>query len=201
MVSLVKGQKLSLEKSVGLSKVFMGLAWDVRTLKKEVKTGGFFGFGQKTQVVEEKQSVDLDASCVVLDRNGRLLDTVWFRQLQSRDGSIVHSGDNRSGDAAGDDERINVDLGRLPAEAHAMVFVINSFTGQSFNEIENATARLVDATTNKELARYTLTGGGSHTAQIMVRLYRDGGTWQLHAVGQSANGKTFQDLMPQIQSL
>jgi len=199
MVNLSKGQKVSLSKNAGLSDVMMGLGWDVRKVRREVKSGGFFGFGAKTTVVEEEQSIDLDASCVLFDNKGKMLDTVWFRQLSSKDGSVIHSGDNRTGKGDGDDESIRVSLQKLPAQVHQLVFVINSFSGQNFNEIENATARLVDSTNNKELARYTLTGGGTHNAQLMVRLFRGAAGWELQALGVPGSGRTFQDLMPLIE--
>ncbi|MFM2245988.1 MAG: hypothetical protein RL071_2062 [Pseudomonadota bacterium] len=192
-ISLAKGQKISLEKSAdaGLSRVIMGLGWDA----KKVKSGGFFGMFSK----EVSQEIDLDASCVMFDAAGAITDTIWFRQLQSKCGAIVHTGDNRTGDGDGDDEQIIVELGRVPAQVKHLVFVVNSFTGQSFDQIENATCRLVDARSNAELARYALSGSGSHTAQVMLRLYRDGGGWQVHAIGEKASGRTFEQLVPAIR--
>jgi tellurium resistance protein TerZ len=64
----------------------MGLAWDV--------TNGV--------------NIDLDASCVFLDKAFQVVDQVWFRQLRSKDGAMVHQGDEREGDEAGDDESIKV---------------------------------------------------------------------------------------------
>jgi tellurium resistance protein TerZ len=124
---------------------------------------------------------------------------VWFRQLQSRDGSVLHTGDNRTGAGDGDDEQIKVDLSRVPADVATLVFVVNSFTGESFARIENATCRIVDETTSAEIARYDLTGSGSHTAQVMAKVSRQGSGWQMTAIGQIATGRTFQDLMPVIQ--
>lgn len=188
-VSLTKGQKISLEKSAGttLSRVIMGLGWDAK------KTGGFLGMFQKTQ------EIDLDASCVIFDAAGNILDAVWFKQLQSKDGSIIHTGDNRTGAGDGDDEQIIVELGRVPSAAQHLVFVVNSFTGQSFDQIDNAFCRLVDTKTDKEIARFNLGGSGKHTAQVMVRLFREGGGWQLHAIGQVTSGRTFQELLPAIK--
>jgi len=187
-VNLQKGQKISLEKEAGgaLSKVTMGLGWDA------VKSKGFLGFGSKSQ------AIDLDASCVLFDESNRPLDVVWFRQLKSRDGSIVHTGDNRTGAGDGDDEQIVVDLARVPAEVRALVFTVNSFTGQNFSQVENAYCRLVNAGNQKEVARYNLSVQGSHTAQIMAKLYRHNGEWKMHAIGENGNGRTFDDLMPQI---
>ena len=104
-VNLQKGQKISLEKEAGgvLTKVVMGLGWDA------VKSKGFLGFGGSAQ------EIDLDASCIMFDEQGNLVDAIWFRQLKSKDGSIVHTGDNRTGDGDGDDEQIIVDLTKVPS--------------------------------------------------------------------------------------
>lgn len=187
-VNLTKGQKLSLEKTAGssLSRVIMGLGWDAK------KTGGFLGMFQTAQ------SIDLDASCVMFDAAGGVTDTVWFRQLQSKDGSITHTGDNRTGAGEGDDEQIIVDLARVPAGVQHLVFVVNSFTGQSFDQINNAYCRVVDAKGNTELARFNLSGSGKHTASVMVRLYRDGAGWQVHAIGATTSGRTHHELIPAI---
>lgn len=187
-VNLQKGQKITLTKEGGgaLSSVVMGLGWDVAEKK------GFFGFGGGSQ------SIDLDASCLMFDENRNLLDTVWFRQLKSKDGSIKHTGDNLTGDGDGDDEKIIVDLDKVPANVKSLVFTVNSFRGQTFAEVKNAFCRIVDQATNQEVARYNLSAQGSHSAQIMAKLYRHNGEWKMHAIGENGNGTTFQDLMPQI---
>jgi tellurium resistance protein TerZ len=187
-VNLQKGQKISLEKEAGgaLSRVTMGLGWDA------IKKGGFFGFGAKTE------SVDLDASCVMFDESNRPLDVVWFRQLKSRDGSILHTGDNRTGAGEGDDEQIIVDLARVPANVKSLVFTVNSFTGQNFSQVENAYCRILNAANEQVVARYDLSVQGSHTAQIMAKLYRHNGEWKMHAIGENGVGRTFDELMPQM---
>lgn len=187
MVSLVKGQSVSLVKSGGgtLTKVRMGLGWDA------MKKKGMFG-GSKSQ------SIDLDATCLLFDAHKQLVDQVWFQQLKSRDGSVVHTGDNRTGAGDGDDESVLVDLQQLPPAVTTLVFVVNSFTGQSFAQIENAFCRLVDSTDDKELARYDLTGSGTHNAQVMAKVSRDGSGWSMTAIGATANGRTFHELLPAV---
>ena len=91
---------------------------------------------------------------------------------------------------------IIVDLQKLPADAHTLVFVVNSYSGQDFSQIENAYCRLVDSTTEQEIARYELTGSGRHTAQVMAKVTRDGAGWTMTAIGAIANGRTFADLEP-----
>jgi tellurium resistance protein TerZ len=189
-VNLQKGQKISLDKEAGgaLSRAVMGLGWDA------IKSKGFFGFGAKTE------SVDLDASCVMFDEGNRPVDVVWFRQLKSRDGSIVHTGDNRTGAGDGDDEQIIVDLARVPPNVKSLVFTVNSFTGQNFSQVQNAYCRIVNAANQQEVARYDLSVQGVHTAQIMAKLYRHNGEWKMHAIGENASGRTFDDLMPMISA-
>jgi tellurium resistance protein TerZ len=188
-INLEKGQKISLSKEAGgeLRRVIMGLGWDAKKKK------GFLGFGGGDQ------EIDLDASCVMFDAEKQMVDVVWFRQLKSKDGSITHTGDNRTGAGDGDDEQIIVELGSVPANVVSLVFVVNSFTGQSFEQIENSFCRIVNGANQAELARYNLSCNGSHTAMVMAKVYRHSGEWKMHALGDSASGRTFADLMPKIQ--
>jgi tellurium resistance protein TerZ len=186
-VSLSKGQTVSLEKKSGgsLTKVRMGLGWDAAEKK------GLFG-------KKRAQSIDLDASALLFNAKGQLVDQVWFQQLTSKDGSVQHTGDNLTGEGEGDDESIRVDLSKVPAEVTALVFTVNSFTGQDFSQIENAFCRLVDEVTDAEIARYELTGSGSHNAQVMAKVSREGAGWSMTAIGVPASGRTFRDLLPAI---
>ena len=196
-VNLSKGQKISLEKESGgsgLSQVIMGLGWDAKKLT--VAKRGLFG--SKTEQVD--QEIDLDASCLLFDEGKNLLDVVWFRQLQSKDGSIRHTGDNRTGAGDGDDEQIIVNLTTVPAVVKYLVFTVNSFTGQTFEQIENAFCRIANGKNGAEIARYNLSGGGPHTAQILAKLYRHNNEWKMHAIGENASGRTFLDMLPLITS-
>jgi tellurium resistance protein TerZ len=189
-INLTKGQQISLSKSDGgaLSTVRMGLGWQAAPRK---------GFLAKLTA----KQIDLDASAVLFAAR-QPVDVVFFQHLVSDDGSVRHTGDNLVGGAGqgGDDEAIVVDLQRVPAQVDQLVFTVNSFTGQTFAEVQNAFCRLVDEATGQELARYTLTGGGSSTAQIMAKVHRAGTGWQMAAIGAPATGRTFQDLMPAIAS-
>jgi tellurium resistance protein TerZ len=185
-INLSKGQTVSLVKSGGggLTRVRMGLGWDA------MKKRGLFG--------SRRQEIDLDASALLFDASGQLVDQVWFQQLTSRDGSIQHTGDNRTGQGEGDDESIRVYLDGVAPAVQTIVFTVNSFTGQDFSQIENAFCRLIDETNEAEVARYDLTGSGHHTAQIMSKVSRDGSGWSMTAIGEVASGRTFHDLLPAI---
>lgn len=183
-INLEKGQSINLEKeNPGLSKVFMGLGWDQIEKKK-----GWFGGSSSDEI-------DLDASVIVFDENRNVIDTVWWRKLLSTDGSITHSGDNRNGKGAGDDERISVDLSRLPAAAKTLVFTINSYSGQSFAEIKEASARLVNQASGAEIAKFVLTDKGNHTAAIMASVHRRNGVWEMAVIGEIGNGRTVEELV------
>ena len=189
-ISLVKGQKISLEKGDGssLTQIYLGAGWDVAK-----SGGGFFGMFKGGD-----DSIDLDASLILFNENNQPLDAVWFGQLKSKDGSIWHSGDNRTGAGDGDDEVIHVDLTKIPPQVKSIVFTISSFRGQTFEKVENAYCRLVDATTNTEIAKYNLSAQSNYTALIVAKVYRHNGAWKMSALGETSNGKTIQDMIPSI---
>jgi tellurium resistance protein TerZ len=178
-INLVKGQKISLEKESGvkLNKIIMGLGWDPK---------------------RKGANIDLDASCLIFDENKNILDCVYFGQLKSKDGSIKHTGDNLTGEGEGDDEQIIVNLDKVHQAVKFLVFTVNSFQGQSFNEVDNAFCRIVNEKGKAEIARYTLSGGGAHNAMIMAKVYRHQGEWKMHAMGEPANGRVVTELVPAI---
>lgn len=188
-LSLEKGQRISLAKTAGttLTEVRMGLGWD-GIMKK-----GLFGMGGR------RVDVDLDANALLFDAAGNLVDTVWFRQLQSKDGSVRHSGDNRTGAGEGDDETITVDLTRLPQNVSTVIFSVNNYSGSNFGEVENAYCRLVNTRGETELARYNLSAQGAHSALILASLKRQGGDWVMTAIGQTSKGRTFHENLGDIR--
>ena len=186
-VNLQKGQKISLEKEAGglLTKVVMGLGWDA------VKSKGFLGFGGSAQ------EIDLDASCIMFDEQGNLVDAIWFRQLKSKDGSIVHTGDNRTGDGDGDDEQIIVNLNTLPDKYNKVVFVVQIYKGkennQNFSKVHNAFIRAVDAK-GTEMTRFDLSGDATYAnfcSITFAELEREAGGWKFTAVGTPHESDTF----------
>lgn len=189
MVSLSKNQTVSLSKeSSALNQLHFGLGWDPAKKKKGL-LGGLFSGGS--------DSIDLDAGCVLMDSAGNKLDTIWFRQLKSKCGAVVHSGDNLTGEGDGDDEVIKVNLTQLPGNVEYLAFTVNSFRGQTFNDVDNAFCRVVDQA-NKELARYQLTEQGSHTGIVIASLRRNNGNWDFTAHGHACRGRTIDDMHTDI---
>ena len=140
--------------------------------------------------------IDLDASVILFDSNRAEVDMVYYKQLHSKDGSIKHGGDNLTGDGDGDgdDEVIYLDLHRLDSQVRYLVFTVNSFRGQTFNQVKNAFARLVDETSGKEICRYELAEQGPHTGVIMASMAKTDAGWQMTAHGKPADGKRASDI-------
>ncbi|MET8896543.1 TerD family protein [Streptomyces albogriseolus] len=183
-VSLQKNQTVSLMKGGQplLSRVKMGLGWEPAYRGKDI---------------------DLDASVIAFGPQRNHIDSCYFGKLQILGGAIQHSGDNLTGEGAGDDEVITVDLGRLPMEVSGLVFTVNSFSGQKFTEVAKAYCRLMDASTGEELVRFDLTSAEPQTGVMMAKLIRQySGEWEMTALGQFVKGRTVRGMIkPAAQAL
>lgn len=193
-INLSKNQSINLSKSDGsaLTTVRMGLGWDV------AKSGGFFG-----ALFSGGDSIDLDASVVGFDANGAKVDAVYFGNLRGFNGAVKHTGDNRTGDGDGDDESIIVDLSNLPSNVHSLVFTVNSYTGQTFEKIANATCRLVDQSGGREneVARVNLSQSGNHTGVAMAAIVRTPSGWSFKSVSEICNGRSINDIERALRSI
>lgn len=172
-ISLTKGGNINLSKEApGLSKLSLGLGWGVRA------TAG--------------ADFDLDASAFLLTESGKVrsdADFIFYKQTASTCGSVKHTGDNRTGEGEGDDETINVDLSKVPADVQKIVFTVTIYDydtrNQNFGQVSNAFIRVIDQNNGSEVARYDLSEDASTvTAMIFGELYRHNGEWKFKAVGQ-----------------
>ncbi|CAL9570222.1 TerD family protein [Streptomyces sp. enrichment culture] len=183
-VSLQKNQTVSLMKGGRplLSQVRMGLGWEPAYRGKDI---------------------DLDASVIAYGPQRNHIDSCYFGKLQILHGAIQHSGDNLTGEGAGDDEVITVDLGRLPQEVSGLVFTVNSFSGQKFTEVAKAYCRLLDGTTGEELVRFDLTSAEPQTGVMMAKLIRQfSGEWEMTAMGDFVKSRTVRGMVkPAAQAL
>ncbi|UHA74804.1 TerD family protein [Paenibacillus sp. 481] len=198
-ISLVKGQKVDLTKgNAGLGRVIVGLGWD----PADIEERGFFGMKKKT-----KANVDCDASAILLDERGKLThadNLVCFYNKVSGCGSVVHSGDNLTGEGDGDDEQILVDLARVPASIHKVLVAVNIYECESrkqdFGMIRSAFIRIVNPANNQELIRFNLTDNyAGKTALIVGELYRHSGEWKFNAIGEGAHAAHINILASQYQ--
>lgn len=187
-ISLKKGNRLSLSKEVeGLTSVIVGLGWDI------AKGKGIFGFMSSTP------SIDCDASAFLLNNQGKVVDTVYFGSLRSKCGTVIHTGDNLTGDGDGDDEQLIVNLNNVPSHIDEIVFTVNIYNakrkGQDFGMIENAFMRIVDKANNKQIAHFNLTDNYSgDTAMIFGSLKRVNNQWEFVAIGQGTQDGSINEL-------
>ncbi|MCI6661856.1 TerD family protein [Campylobacter sp.] len=172
-VNLTKGGRISLNKEApGLKKILIGLGWDTNASD----TGADF---------------DLDASVFLLDSNAKVAnekDFVFYNNLSSSDGGVVHTGDNRTGEGDGDDESIKVDLSKISSSIKEIAIVVTIHEAaqrkQNFGMVRNAFIRLVNDETNTEIVRYDLEEDYStETGLLFGRLYFKDNEWKFSAVG------------------
>jgi tellurium resistance protein TerD len=176
-ISLQKGGNVNLSKEApGLKRVVIGLGWDPRG------TDG--------------AAFDLDGSAFLLKTDAKVRgdsDFIFYNNLRSTDGCVVHAGDNLTGGGDGDDEKITVELSSVPADIDKIAFAVTIHEAdarrQNFGMVSKAYIRCLNADGNAELARYDLSEDGSvETAMIFGELYRYGAEWKFRAIGQGFKG-------------
>lgn len=177
-ISLQKGQKVDLTKGKpSLSKLMVGLGWDVN----QYDGGADF---------------DLDAAAFLLGASGKVRkqeDFVFYGNLQHDSGAVVHMGDNLTGEGDGDDEQIQIDLSKVPADVMKIAFTVTIYDPevrrQNFGQVSNAFIRIVDEVSGEELIRYDLGEDFSiETAVVVGELYRHNGEWKFNAIGSGFQG-------------
>lgn len=178
VINLSKGQKIDLTKTnPGLTNVLVGLGWDTNRY-----SGG--------------DDFDLDASAFLVDANGNALNEksfIFYNNLQSEDGSVIHTGDNRTGEGDGDDEQLIVKLKDVPSAVQKVVFTVTIHDAdqrkQNFGQVSNAFIRIVNEDTNEEIMRYDLGEDFSiETALVVGEIYRYNNEWKFNAIGSGFQG-------------
>ncbi|SFR65353.1 TerD family protein [Anaeromicropila populeti] len=177
-INLSKGQKVDLTKgNPGLKNIMVGLGWDVN----QFDSGAAF---------------DLDASAFMAGANGKCpteKEFVFYGNLIHSSEAVKHMGDNLTGEGDGDDEQIQIDLSKIPANVEKIAFAVTIYDAetrrQNFGQVSNAFIRIVDEATNTELIRYDLGEDFSiETAVVVGELYRNNGEWKFNAIGSGFQG-------------
>ena len=179
-VNLSKGQRVSLEK--GMTMALVGLGWDTNRYD-----GGF--------------DFDLDACAFMLGENGKVRkdeDFIFYGNLESADGAVRHTGDNRTGDGDGDDEVIVLNLNKVPADIKKIAITVTIYDAparrQNFGQVSNAYVRVAkmaneDDMVGQEELRFDLVEEFSiETALVVCEIYRNGHDWKFNAVGAGYSG-------------
>ncbi len=177
-INLAKGQKVDLTKgNPGLKNIMVGLGWDVNSF-------------------DSGSDFDLDAAAFMCAASGKCpteKEFVFYGNLEHASGSVKHMGDNLTGEGEGDDEQIQIDLGKIPANIEKIAFTVTIYDAetrhQNFGQVSNSFIRIVDSATNTELIRYDLGEDFSiETAVVVGELYKNNGEWKFNAIGSGFQG-------------
>lgn len=172
-INLQKGQR----ENINAPKFTIGLGWDTNSST----TGSSF---------------DLDASVFILGDNRKLISDehfIFYNNLKSADESVIHTGDNLTGDGDGDDEQIKIDLTKINFAVKEVCIVVTIHEAdsrkQNFGQVRNSFIRIVDASNNTELLKYELEEDFSiETAVEFGRIYIKDGQWKFEAIGAGMKG-------------
>ncbi|MCD5406225.1 MAG: TerD family protein [Desulfotomaculum sp.] len=207
-INLQKGQKVDLTKgSGGLSSLIVGLGWDPVQQKS---TGGGGGGGFLGKILGGgggSAEVDCDASILMLNTDSKLTrkeDLIYYGNLKSSCDSVQHTGDNLTGEGEGDDEQVIIELSRIPANIHKLVFVVNIYDcqrrKQDFGLIQNAFIRVVNKSNNQELIKFNLSDDyAGLTTLITGEIYRHNNEWKFNAIGQGTNDISLSEVAKKYQ--
>ena len=177
-INLSKGQKVDLTKgNPSLKNMMVGLGWDVNAFD----SGADF---------------DLDAAAFMLGENGKCpteKEFIFYGNLSHASGAVKHMGANLTGEGEGDDEQIQIDLSKVPANVTKIAFTVTIYDAeprrQNFGQVSNAYIRIVDESTGQELIRYDLGEDFSiETAVVVGELYKYNGQWKFNAIGSGFQG-------------
>lgn len=172
-INLQKGQR----ENINAPKFTIGLGWDTNSSS----TGSGF---------------DLDASVFILGENKKMISDahfIFFNNLKSPDDSVIHTGDNLTGDGDGDDEQIKIDLTKINPAVKEICIVVTIHEAetrkQNFGQVRNSFIRIVDDSNNTELVKYELEEDFSiETAVEFGRIYNKDGQWKFEAIGMGQKG-------------
>ena len=179
-ISLVKGQKVSLDNN--MTHALVGLGWDTNRYD-----GGY--------------DFDLDASVFLLGENGKLQrdeDFIFYNNLRSRNDAVIHTGDNLTGEGEGDDEVIMLDFTKIPDDIKRIAICVTIYEaaerGQNFGQVSNAyirIAKLADEfdTVGETVLKFDLEEEFSiETALVVAEIYNKNGQWRFNAIAGGYQG-------------
>ena len=177
-INLSKGQKVDLTKgNPGLTKIMVGLGWDVNAF-------------------DSGSAFDLDAAAFLVGAGGKCpteRDFIFYGNLKHSTGAVEHMGDNLTGEGAGDDEQIRIDLTKVPDNIQRIAFTVTIYEAESrrqnFGMVNNAFIRIFDEANGQEMLRYDLGEDFSiETAAVFGEVYKNNGEWKFNAIGCGYQG-------------
>lgn len=157
-------------------KIRIGAAWDSSARGH----GGLLG------KLSRKAGADLDAVAVMFEDGEPVRMAGIGNNDPLKNGSVVHSGDNQTGQGEGDDETIDVDLGIVDPEVDKIVFMVAAFKkrnkdmgDQGFHGAENVEFTVYDAGVTPPQKEFRIRPSllGRENCCIVAVLKRQPGGW------------------------
>lgn len=176
-IQLEKKKPISIAKQKpGLNTIVAGLGWD--------------------PAIVNGYPVDLDLSLFMLGENGKLVTDeyfIFYNNAISPDGSTNYPGDSRGGEGEGDDEVINIDLSKIDPRVQFLYFAVTidecEARGHNFGQVQNSYINIRNAADSSILCQYQLKDNfTSEDSLIIATLSRNGGDWNVEAIGQAFSG-------------
>ena len=169
--------KLENWEKVDAAFVYVGLGWNLQK-----------GF-----------NFDLDASILTFDGKNNILDIIYHKNLQSKNGSIIHKGDNKTGEGEGDDEILSIDFRKLDNNVATIAVIVNSFKGNSLINILDGFIRLYD---NDKPIGVNILENCPDCVGLFLGLFRkQGKTWFFEAIKEPIKGTIAKDSVSDVKAL
>lgn len=167
----IAGAPLHEDEEPELKEVVMGLHWD------------------PSEGAVNVHPENLDALCVLFDQEQQIVETIHPGNPRSSNGSVVHTGDSRTGASQWDDERIFVFLEALPANVTTLVFIVASATGKPIREARGASCHISDHATEYRWVNMELTTLDTQTTYCVATLSRSLTGWEISSTEQGISGE------------
>lgn len=129
-----------------------------------------------------------DPACILYDSQGNVLENIWRARSKGARGAIViRQPTEVSGAALG---AIDVDLGAMHPQVHAMIVVINSLRNTPLALGSESYCQLSDQLTGRDLLRFPVPDSPIHTGLIVCKIQLDSAGWSLTRICEFQDGKT-----------
>lgn len=197
-ITLSQGQEVVIRfaDNKPLTDIFVGVGWDPLSI------------GNNMDVM------DVDSAVVISDKHGDN-DLICFYRKEHWSGCARLYADNLTGrdrDTAsfntGDDENIEVDLKRVPADKDRLYFIVNIYhcrsRSQTLSSVKNFYIRLCDRASKTTLIEYKVNDSqinGSDTGIVIGVAKRKGSDWTFKAIGKSFNVSDLSELAEKCNGL
>jgi len=151
--------------------------------------------------IERGMVYDLDSSIIVFDDKNHIVDTIYHKNLKSKDGMINHQGDNKNGHGDGDDEVISINFPGLDKNISSMAVVLNSFKGNPLSGIRGGFIRLFN---NKEPIGCHLLNEGRQCTGLLLGIFKkdiNTGNWFFQVMIDNIDGTDAVKSTPAVLNL